>query len=165
MSTVNNALSPTCPLRAIAGGSPCHDGRCLSAWNTPRLSSVSTTVTGYSLNPDGTVDNLLVGPGDYDPYCYQNIPGGPITASYTATNAQIAPSLNRNLGQCRGAATCSGTVTIANLFEPNTLFGERIQQIDIRTNKRFQMGHVRVAAKFDVYNITNNNVVLAINTV
>jgi hypothetical protein len=96
---------------------------------------------------------------------YQNIPGVPIAASYTATNAQIAPSLRRNLGQCRGAAMCNGTVTIANLFEPNTEFGERIQQIDIRTNKRFKMRRVRVTAKFDVYNIMNNNVVLAINDV
>jgi hypothetical protein len=96
---------------------------------------------------------------------YQNIPGVPLAASYTATNAQIAPSLGRNLGQCRGAATCNGTVTIANLFEPNTEFGERIQQVDVRTNKRFQAGRIRITAKFDVYNILNNNVVLAVNPV
>jgi hypothetical protein len=94
---------------------------------------------------------------------YQNITGVPYAASHTYTNAQIAPSLERNLGQCRGAATCTGTLTIANLFEPNTLFGERIQQIDIRTNKRFQVGKMRMTAKFDVYNIMNNNVVLAVN--
>ena len=95
---------------------------------------------------------------------YQNIPGVPYAASFLFTNAQIAPSLGRNLGQCRGAATCNGTVNVANLFEPNTEFGPRIQQIDIRTNKRFQLGKVRMTAKFDVYNIMNNNVVLAVNT-
>ena len=96
---------------------------------------------------------------------YQNIPGVPLAASYTATNAQILPSLGRNLGQCRGAATCTGTVTIANLFEPNTIFGDRITQFDLRTSKRMQLGRVKVTAKFDVYNIMNNNVVLAINNV
>src|SRR5262245_59131153 len=30
----------------------------------------------------------------------QNLPGTPIGANYTATNAQIAPSLGRNLAAC-----------------------------------------------------------------
>jgi Carboxypeptidase regulatory-like domain len=95
---------------------------------------------------------------------YQNITGPPITASYTATNAQIAPTLGRNLGQCRGAATCSGVVTITNLIDPYTLFGPRITQVDLRMTKSFQVGHARITGKFDVYNILNNNVVLAVNT-
>ena len=36
---------------------------------------------------------------------YQNIPGIPITATYPGPNAQIAPSLGRNIGSCRGAVT------------------------------------------------------------
>jgi hypothetical protein len=49
---------------------------------------------------------------------FQNIPGPVPSASYVATNAQIAPTLGRNLGQCTGSARCNGTVTIANPFEP-----------------------------------------------
>jgi hypothetical protein len=46
---------------------------------------------------------------------FQNLPGIPITASYAATNAEIRPTLGRNLGQCGTSATCTGTVTINNL--------------------------------------------------
>lgn len=56
---------------------------------------------------------------------YQNIPGVPIQASFVATNALIAPSLGRSLGQCRGAATCNGTLTV-NLIEPFTMFADRL---------------------------------------
>ena len=35
---------------------------------------------------------------------FQNISGPPITANYAATNAQIRPSLGRDLAACRGAA-------------------------------------------------------------
>lgn len=63
---------------------------------------------------------------------FQNLPGIPILASYVATNAQIAPSLGRNLGQCGTAATCNGTVTIANVFAPNTEFDDRLTQVDVR---------------------------------
>lgn len=95
---------------------------------------------------------------------YQNIPGVPYAANYTVSNAAVAGSLGRNLGSCRGAATCTGTVTIANLFEPNTIFGERIQQFDLRTSKRMNWGPLNITAKFDVYNVFNANPVLAVNT-
>ena len=38
---------------------------------------------------------------------FQNISGPTITANYAATNAQIAPSLGRNLAACRGAVVCT----------------------------------------------------------
>jgi hypothetical protein len=94
----------------------------------------------------------------------QNLPGIPITASYVATNAQIGPSLGRNLGQCGAAATCSGTVTIANLFAPNTQFGDRLTQVDARLSKRIQMGNIRLTGMFDLYNLFNVSTVLAVNT-
>ena len=40
---------------------------------------------------------------------FQNLPGLPIAATHVYTNEEIAPSLGRNLGQCRGAVTCNGT--------------------------------------------------------
>ena len=40
------------------------------------------------------------------------LPGPPIQANYVATNAQIAPSLGRNLGQCSCRGDCSGTFTV-----------------------------------------------------
>ena len=94
----------------------------------------------------------------------QNLPGIPLLASYVATNAQIAPSLGRNLGQCGAAPTCSGTVTLGNLFAPNTQFGDRLTQVDARLSKRLQIGKVRVTGMFDIYNLFNASTILAVNT-
>ena len=95
---------------------------------------------------------------------YQNIPGLPITASYVATNAQILPSLGRNLGACRGAAVCNATATI-DLIPPNSLFEDRIQQVDLRLTRKFDLGGgLEVRGNFDLYNAFNASSVLSSNT-
>ena len=94
---------------------------------------------------------------------YQNIPGIPITASYVVSNAQVASSLGRNLGSCRGAATCAGTLTI-ELIPPNTLFEDRLQQVDLRLTRSFRLRTARVQGSFDVYNLLNASSILNMNT-
>jgi hypothetical protein len=95
---------------------------------------------------------------------YQNIPGIPITASYVASNAEIQSSLGRNLGSCRGAATCNGTVTL-NLIPTNTLFEDRLQQLDLRLTRIFQLtGTTRVQGSIDVYNVFNASNILNMNS-
>jgi hypothetical protein len=95
---------------------------------------------------------------------YQNSAGIPITATYTATNAQIAPSLGRNLGSCRGAATCNGNLTV-ELIPPNTVFEPRLQQIDLRFSRLFRLGgNSRIRAGLDIYNVLNASNVLSMNT-
>jgi hypothetical protein len=73
---------------------------------------------------------------------YQNLPGVPITA----------------------AANLNGLVPIAGLqfifpsfhiVEPGTLYGERLNQIDLRVAKIFRIGRTRVNFIFDVYNLFN----------
>lgn len=95
---------------------------------------------------------------------FQAIPGIPIQASYVATNAEIAPSLRRNLAQCGAAAVCNGTATF-NLIEPNTMFEDRIYQVDLRLGKSFRFQHgVRLNATIDLYNALNASPILSINT-
>jgi hypothetical protein len=94
---------------------------------------------------------------------FQNLPGIPITASYAATNAEIRPTLGRNLGQCGASATCTATVTLSNLFEPNTRFAERLTQFDLRLTKSFNLARARLQGMFDVYNLFNASTVLALN--
>jgi hypothetical protein len=90
----------------------------------------------------------------------QSLPGPQITASYTATNAQIAPTLGRNLSS--GAA---GTVTI-DLIPPGTLYGDRLNQLNFRVSKVFRLAtDRRVEAIVDWYNLLNANPVLAQNNV
>jgi len=99
---------------------------------------------------------------------YQNKPGFPIRASYVVSDAEVGRSLGRHLSTCpsQTAATCSQTATIELIPSKtagslDTLYGERIKQLDLRFSRIFKFGESRrVQANFDVYNIFNNNTVL-----
>jgi len=93
---------------------------------------------------------------------FQSIPGPQITASYTASNAQIAPSLGRNLASCGAAATCTGTATVP-LIAPGTMYGERLNQVDFRLSKTLKIGRNRVQAMLDLFNVFNGSPVLSLN--
>ena len=97
---------------------------------------------------------------------WQDKPGYPITASYVATNAEIRPSLGRHLAACpsQTAATCNQNVTLA-LIPPNSIYGDRIRQLDLRFSRIFSlMGRSKVQGNFDLYNIFNGSTVLNENT-
>jgi hypothetical protein len=94
---------------------------------------------------------------------YQDLPGLPILASFVATNAQIAPSLGRNLAACGAAATCTSTATV-DLIEPNTMFEDRIRQVDLRFSRTFAVRQARLKGMFDVYNVFNASPILSMTT-
>src|SRR5262249_27412432 len=79
------------------------------------------------------------------------------------TNAEIAPSLGRNLGACGTATTCGATATI-NLVAPYSTREDRLTQFDMRLMKVFHVGRRSIQANFDAYNIFNGSTVLAVNT-
>lgn len=95
---------------------------------------------------------------------FQNLPGLPITASYVASNQQVASSLGRNLAACPAAATCTATATIAHLFAPNTRYEKRLTQLDVRLSKRLNVGRARLIGMFDIYNLLNASTITALNT-
>ena len=79
-----------------------------------------------------------------------------IAANFQATNADVLPSLGRNLA---GAAR---NVTV-NLIAPGSEYGERVNQLDLRLAKLLRFGRTRTTVSADVYNILNSNAVLAQN--
>lgn len=89
---------------------------------------------------------------------FQNLPGLPVTASYVATNAQIAPSLGRNLAQ--GA---NGTATI-DIIPPGTMFEDRLNQVDLRLSRTFKIGPTKIQVNIDVFNLFNASTILSTNT-
>jgi hypothetical protein len=94
---------------------------------------------------------------------FQRVPGQEIMANYVASNAQMAPSLGRNLSACPApTGACTATVTI-NLIEPKTLYGERTNQFDIRVANAFTVNRVRMQGSLDLYNAINANAVLQLN--
>jgi hypothetical protein len=94
---------------------------------------------------------------------YQNIPGIPVVASRAFTNAEIRPSLGRDLGQCRGAATCNASVVI-DMVPPSTTFEDRLNQVDMRFTRSFQVANLRVRGNADIYNLLNASDVLNMTT-
>jgi hypothetical protein len=86
-----------------------------------------------------------------------------VSSSLVATNAQIAPSLGRNLAACPAATgPCNATATIV-LVEPFTRYEPRGNQVDVRLSKIFQLGRVRLQGNFDVYNVSNQSDVVTMN--
>jgi hypothetical protein len=95
---------------------------------------------------------------------FQNISGPTITANYTASNAEIAPSLGRNLAACRGAAVCTSTATVP-LIVPQTMFDDRLSRLDVRLAKRFAITpKMRLQANFNIYNVFNGSASSVLNT-
>jgi len=94
---------------------------------------------------------------------FQNISGPTITANYAATNAQIRPSLGRDLAACRGAATCSATATVP-LIAPQTMFDDRLTRLDLRIGKRIMLSQrMRLQANVNVYNVFNGSASSVLN--
>jgi hypothetical protein len=86
----------------------------------------------------------------------QSSPGPAILANFIAPNSLVQPSLGRPLSG--GAAN----VTV-NLVEPNTLYSDRVNQLDVRLGKSFRFGQRRAMVNLDIYNMLNSSVILQLN--
>jgi hypothetical protein len=88
---------------------------------------------------------------------FQNAPGAPVSANYVATSASVRSSLGRDL-----SSGANSNVTV-NLIEPNKVFGERLNRLDLRIAKGFRLGATRIMGTIDFYNALNANTVLTFN--
>ena len=94
----------------------------------------------------------------------QNVSGINYRADYTASNAEVKPSLGRNLASCGTKATCTASVTVP-LIAPQTQFEPRRTVLDLRMSKVFTVGRkTRLRANLDIYNLMNAGHILAINS-
>jgi len=85
-------------------------------------------------------------------------------ATWAAPNSAVAPTLGRNLSACGASAVCNATVSVP-LIIPNTVYEPRRTQLDLRVSKTLTLWHkVRSQWNVDVYNLTNNNSVVSLNT-
>ena len=86
---------------------------------------------------------------------FASVPGPQISANQVLSSAQVQPSLGRALA---GAAT----VTV-NLVPPGSLFGDRLNQLDLRFSKVLKYSRTRTSVNLDLYNAFNAETVLAEN--
>jgi hypothetical protein len=88
---------------------------------------------------------------------FQTYPGPQIKADWTAP-ANVANTNGGTLGRALSGSV--STVSIP-LVEPNTLFGERRNQLDIRVARNFRFGGNRkIQVLGDLYNVMNSNPVV-----
>jgi hypothetical protein len=110
-----------------------YDWKALGSWNLPADVQVAV---GFQSRP-GLASQFATTFG--------------ITANAIYSNAQIAPSLGRNL-----ASGANGAVTI-NLAEPGSILADRVNQVDVRGSKSFRIGGGRnLKVLLDLYNLLNS---------
>jgi len=88
---------------------------------------------------------------------FQSLPGPQILANYTATSAIIRPSLGRNL-----ASGANGTVVVP-LIQPGSLYGDRLNQFDLRLAKVDTVGRLRIQEQIELFNMFNASPALLVN--
>ena len=87
----------------------------------------------------------------------QNLPGPPLLANYNLTTAAAAQTLGRPLSG--GAAN----VAVA-LIDPNTMFGDRLNQVDFRIGKLLKFARSKTMVSVDFYNMLNVSTILSQNS-
>jgi hypothetical protein len=87
---------------------------------------------------------------------FQSKPGAMLAANYAAPNAVVAPSLGRALS---GNAA---NVTV-NLLRPGAMYGDRINQFDLRVARSMTFGRARTLIALDLYNVLNSVAVMSYN--
>ncbi len=80
---------------------------------------------------------------------FSSRPGASLLANVVYSSSAVQGSLGRPL-------TGVPNVTV-NVIEPNTVFGDRIDQLDLRIGKLLRFGRTRTAINLDVVNALNSN--------
>jgi hypothetical protein len=78
----------------------------------------------------------------------QSKPGAQLAANYNMTAAQIASFLGR-------APSGSVSTVTVNLVQPGALYGDRVNELDLRFSKIFRLSRTRLKATLDMYNALN----------
>ena len=82
---------------------------------------------------------------------FPGIAGESLAGDWVALNSQVAPTLGRPLA---GGAP----VTIVNIVRPDTLYGARLNQFDVRLAKMVRFEQRRLNIALDFYNVLNSGV-------
>jgi hypothetical protein len=160
--TVNARLPKTLLQGGLSTGKTVQDN-CAITTKNPQV-----TMPGFA----GTVVSFASGPSVSADFCHVETPfltQVKLLGSYTLplaiqlaatyalyTSAQIAPSLGRSL-----SSAASATI---NIVQAGTLFGERLNQLDLRLTKILKVGkRVGVLASVDFYNALNASAVIGLN--
>jgi hypothetical protein len=88
---------------------------------------------------------------------FQSLPGPAIQANYNAPNIQVRQALGRDL-----SAGANQNLPF-NIVEPGSLYGARINQLDLRVAKVLRLGRNRANVGVDIYNALNGSATVSLN--
>ncbi len=108
-----------------------------------------TRLTGFGSYVVPKIDVLVSG-------TFRSDQGAVLAANYTVSSAVVAQTLGRPLAGSVPNAT-------VNLIAPGALYGDRVNELDLRLAKVLKFGRTRTDVGFDVYNLLNANPVLTYN--
>jgi len=141
--TDNCAIRAALPESTFPVGAPTPDDYCHVAQSL----QTQTKLLGTYLIPKVDVQFAAT---------FQNNPGYVLPANFNMPVSQIV-GLGRPLSN--GAAFVN-----YNLIVPNSTYGPRTTQLDLRMSKLFRMNNKRVSINFDLANILNRNDILGVTT-
>jgi hypothetical protein len=112
--------------------------------------------TGIETRITGLATYLVPKVGVSASATFRSDQGERLEANRAFTTAEVSQTLGRLL---------SGTVSNAtvNLIEPGSMYGDRLNVLDMRFAKVMRLGRTRTNVGFDVYNILNRNPVISNN--
>jgi hypothetical protein len=82
--------------------------------------------------------------------------GGALAANYGVPNSLIQPQIGRPLSGGASNATVS-------LVVPGVLYGDRVNEVDVRFGKILKFGKARANLGIDIYNLLNSAAILSYN--
>jgi hypothetical protein len=127
--------------------------------NSLRFCNVTLATSGQ---PAGVFRTTVKASGAYMfPYdiqlsgSFSSIPGPGVRADYTVTSAIAGRPI---IGSTTGTAS-----TVVNLVEPNSIFLDYQNRLDMRIGKTFRVDRTRMQAFADIFNVLNAGTVMSVN--
>src|SRR5436189_290016 len=87
---------------------------------------------------------------------FQSQAGPNVVANYTALNAAVQSSLGRPL-------SASAANVVVPIVAPGTLYGDRLNQLDLRLAKIIRLQQRRVNLNLDLFNALNSSAIIVQN--
>lgn len=155
--TTDRRIASSCDGDSITNGDPVGSAR-----DNPNKLRFCESNAATSGQPAGVFRTAVKASGAYSfPYdiqvsgSFSAIPGPNVSANYTVTSAVAGRSI---IGSTTNAAT-----TLINLVQPNTLFLDYQNRLDMRIGKTFRFNGRRVQGFMDIFNVFNAGTVIRVN--
>jgi len=155
--TIDRRISSSCDGDNVTSGDPVGSARD----NPNKLRFCESNVAG-SGQPAGVFRTTVKASAAYTfPYdvqvsgSFSSIPGQAVSANYTVTSAVAGRAI---IGSTTGAAS-----TVINLVQPNSVFLDYQNRLDMRIGKTFRVDRLKVQGFMDIFNVFNAGTVIRVN--